>query len=229
MKRIAVVGSAGSGKSTVARHVGAITGLEVVHLDSLYWRPGWVATPEEEWRQTVAVVAARDSWIIDGNYGRSMAIRLDRADTIVFMDFPRLTCVWRVFKRWLMYRGKTRPDLAPGCPERLDWEFVKWVWGYRHRSRPSVLERIERRSAGSEVFVLRTQVEVDRLLDGLRREASRAPDGNWLHVLGGQPMAGSFDGKVALVTGGNSGIGQATVIKFAQERRKSGHSRSPCC
>ena len=179
MKRIAVVGSAGSGKSTVARHVGTITGLEVIHLDSLHWRPGWVATPKEEWRKTVEAVAARDSWIIDGNYGSTMEVRLDRADTVVFMDFPRITCVWRVFKRWLMYRGRTRPDLAPGCPEHLDWEFVRWVWGYRDRSRPAVLERIEGHSAGPEVFVLRSQGEVDGFLEALRREPSRAPDVSW--------------------------------------------------
>ena len=77
-----------------------------------------------------------------------------------------------------MYRGRTRPDLALGCPEQLDWEFVRWVWDCRDRSRPSVSEKIERRSAGTEVFVLRSQGEVDGFLEDLRREPGRALDGS---------------------------------------------------
>ena len=73
----------------MARHPLAITGLEAVHLDSLHWCPGWVATPKAAWRKAVAAVAAKVSWIIDGNYGGTMAIRLDLSVTIVFMDFSR--------------------------------------------------------------------------------------------------------------------------------------------
>ena len=164
MRRVAIVGSAGAGKSTLARQLGAILGLEVVHLDALFWKPGWVETPRPEWRVTQEGLVRRESWIIDGNYGGTMEVRLASADTIVFLDFPRAICLWRVLKRWARYRGHTRPDLAPGCPERLDWAFLRWVWGYRVRSRPSVLKRIEEHSAGKSVYTLRSPTEVSDFL-----------------------------------------------------------------
>jgi adenylate kinase family enzyme len=164
MQRIAVIGSAGAGKSTLALRLGELTGLSVVHLDALYWHPGWVATPDEEWDTMVREIVSRETWITDGNYGRTMEPRLERADTVLLLDFPRAVCLWRVFKRWLRYRGRTRPDLAPGCPERLSWEFVLWIWNYPTRSRPRVIQRIEDRSADTDVVVLRNQTEIDRFL-----------------------------------------------------------------
>ena len=170
LRRIAIVGSAGAGKSTLARQIGEITELAVVQLDAIYWRPGWVPIPDEEWDAVVKDVASRESWIIRGNYGRTMETRLERADAILFLDFPRLVCLWRVFKRWLRYRGKTRPDLAPGCPEQLDREFVRWIWGYPKRSRPGVIERIERHSTDTEVIALRSQREIDEFMETMTEE-----------------------------------------------------------
>lgn len=167
MRRIAIIGSAGTGKSTLARGLGELTGLSVVHLDALYWGPGWIATPDEEWDAVVKEIASQEKWIIDGNYGRTMGPRLERADTVVFLDFPRVVCLWRVFRRWLRYRGRSRPDLAPGCPEQLSWEFVRRIWFYPKRSRPRVLERIEGHSADTEVIMLRSQKEIDRFLTSL--------------------------------------------------------------
>ena len=167
MQRIAIIGSAGTGKSTLARRLGELTGLSVIHLDALYWGPGWVATPREEWDAIIAEAVSQEPWIIDGNYGRTMEARLERADTVVFLDLPRVVYLWRVFKRWLRYRGRSRPDLAPGCPEQLSWEFVRWIWFYPKRSRPRVLDRIEGHSADTEVIVLRSQREIDRFLAGL--------------------------------------------------------------
>ena len=164
MRRIAILGSAGTGKSTLTRRLGELTGLSVIHLDALYWHPGWVATPDEEWDSIVKEIASQETWITDGNYGRTMEPRLERADTVLFLDFPRVVCRWRVLKRWLQYRGTTRPDLAPGCPERLSWEFVLWIWNYSKRSRPRVVQRIEDHSADTEVIVLRSQKEIDRFL-----------------------------------------------------------------
>jgi adenylate kinase family enzyme len=87
MQRIAIIGSAGTGKSTLARRLGELTGLNVIHLDALYWRPGWVAPPDEEWDTIVEEIASQENGITDGNYGRTMEPRLERADTVVFLDF----------------------------------------------------------------------------------------------------------------------------------------------
>jgi len=127
MQRIAIIGSAGTGKSTMAQWLGELTGLSVIHLNTLYWRPGWVATPDKEWEALVEEIASQKEWITDGNYVRTMEPRLERADTVVFLDFSRVVCLWRVFKRWLRYRGRSRPDMAPDCPENLSWEFVRWI------------------------------------------------------------------------------------------------------
>lgn len=120
-RRIAIIGSGGSGKSAVARELGTILGTEVIHLDALFWKPGWVETPRPEWRALQEALVLRATWIMGGNYHGTIAIRLAAADTIVFLDLPRAVCLWRVLGRWPRHRGTARPDLAPGCPETLDW------------------------------------------------------------------------------------------------------------
>ena len=104
-RRILVVGSGGAGKSTFARRLGELTGLPVVHLDRHFWRPGWNPTPTNEWNETVAQLAAAPEWIMDGNFGGSLAIRGPRCDAVVFFDFPRVLCLWSVLKRWCRFRG----------------------------------------------------------------------------------------------------------------------------
>src|SRR5918992_2213979 len=104
MKRILVIGSGGAGKSTVARRLGQLLDLEVNHLDKFYWKPGWVESPRDEWLETVIELINRDSWIIDGNYSGTLELRLQKADTVVFLDMPRRLCLWRIVKRNLQYR-----------------------------------------------------------------------------------------------------------------------------
>lgn len=163
MRRIAVIGCAGSGKSTLARELGQRLGLPVIHLDRLYWRPGWEATPPDEWREIVRQATAQDQWVIDGNYSSTMDLRLARADTVVFLDFPTAVCTWRVLKRWASQRGRQREDVGEGCPEKVDLEFLKWIWGYRKRSRPGTLRMLSEKKDG-QVFVLRNAEEVAHFL-----------------------------------------------------------------
>src|SRR4051795_3108849 len=123
MKKIVLIGSGGSGKSTLARKLGEKLKINVLHLDSLFWKPGWVETPREEWIDTQQYFLKKECWIMDGNYGGTMDIRLNAADTIIFLDIPRTICVFRAFKRMLQYRNKTRPDMGEGCEERFNYEF----------------------------------------------------------------------------------------------------------
>jgi adenylate kinase family enzyme len=170
MQRIAIIGSSGAGKSTLARKLGDLLDLPIVHLDALHWRPGWVEPPEDEWRALQEAAVAQQRWIIDGNYGSTLDIRLAAADAIIFLDLPRTLCVWRIFLRWLRYRGRSRPDMAEGCPEKLDWGFVRWVWDYPHRSRPIVLEKLARLAQDKAVFVLRRPRDVARFLAQMREQ-----------------------------------------------------------
>ena len=117
MRRVLVIGSGGSGKSTVAARLGELLELEVNHLDKFYWRAGWVEPARDEWIKTVTELMDKDSWVMDGNYSGTLELRLRKCDTIVFLDLPRVLCLWRIVKRFLIYRNGNRPDVAEGCPE----------------------------------------------------------------------------------------------------------------
>jgi adenylate kinase family enzyme len=175
MRRVLVIGSGGAGKSTLATWIAERTGLPLVHLDACYWRAGWVPTPADEWAATVARLTSADAWVMDGNYGGTLDARLAACDTVIFLDFPRLVCLASVVRRWLRYRGRSRPDLTPGCPEQLSWEFVSWIWSYPRRRRPGILARLGALAGEKRVVILRSRREAARWLDELAQDSeSRA-------------------------------------------------------
>jgi adenylate kinase family enzyme len=160
VRRILVIGPGGAGKSTFARRLGERTGLPVVHLDALYWRPGWVKTPDDEWRATVAELLARDAWILDGNYSGTLDLRLAACDTVFFLDLPRRVCLPAVVARRIRFVGRVRPDCAPGCPEKLDLGFLEWIWTYPAKRRPKVLAKLAALRADQRAVVLRSRREM---------------------------------------------------------------------
>lgn len=166
MRRVLVIGSGGAGKSTLARALGARLGLPVVHLDRLYWRPGWEETPLREWVPTVERILDGEAWVIDGNYGGTLERRLAACDTAVFLDLPRVLCLWRVVRRRVRYAGRTRPDTAAGCPERLSWDFVRWIWRYPEHRRARGVATLAA-AEGVRVVHLRSRREVRDFLDAL--------------------------------------------------------------
>jgi adenylate kinase family enzyme len=163
-RRVLIVGSAGAGKTTFATTFARLAGLPIVHLDSEYWRPGWVATPPDEWAARIDELIARDEWVMDGNYGATLDRRLERADAVVFLDVGRVRCLARVILRVLRNHGRTGPGLPAGCPERLDPQFLAWVWNYPRRSRGRVLRLLA--ASGLPVVHLRSQRAADAWLDG---------------------------------------------------------------
>ena len=139
----------------------------MLHLDAYYWHSGWRPTPDEEWREVVRGLVAGEAWVMDGNYSRTLDIRLPTADTIVFLDVARTVCAWRIVKRVLRQLGRDRPDMAEGCPERLDIEFfkfLKWIWDYPVRSRPTVLRALDRYRHKKRVLALRSRADTDRFM-----------------------------------------------------------------
>ena len=168
MKRVLVIGPGGAGKSTFARRLGELLNIQVKHLDALYWRAGWTKPSEEDWLRTVNELTSAESWIIDGNFGGMLELRLKLCDTIVFLDMPRLLCLWRITKRRLTYRNRSRPDMAEGCNEKIDLEFIDWVWSYASRSRPKVVKLLEEHSGSKQVVWLRSNAEVKRFLQDLQ-------------------------------------------------------------
>lgn len=166
MKRILVIGSGGSGKSTVATRLGALLGLEVTHLDKLFWRPGWSRPAPDEWLQTVTDLTDRDSWILDGNYSGTLDLRFQKCDTVVFLDLSRWLCLWRIVMRMLRYRNSRRPDMAERCSEKLDLEFVLWVWNYPRRTKPKVVKLLREQGAGKKIVWLRSRGDVEKFIHG---------------------------------------------------------------
>ena|SRR5215217_5696780 len=164
MRRVLVIGAGGAGKSTFARRLGRRLDIEVKHLDKFYWRSGWTEPSKEAWLQTVADLTSGDSWIMDGNYGGTLEFRIQHCDTIIFLDMPRLLCLWRIAKRRLLYRNRSRPDIAEGCNEKLDAEFIQWVWNYSHTTRPKVVKLLEEHSQSKRVVWLRSHAEVEKFL-----------------------------------------------------------------
>jgi adenylate kinase family enzyme len=165
VNRVVVLGNGGSGKSRLARELSLRTGLPVVHLDPLFWRPGWKAGPRDEFRRNLEEVVARDRWIIDGNFVNTGDTRFERADAAIFLDLPRRICIARAVRRFLRERRERRSDLPDGCQEGLDWDFLTWMWNFDRDDRPQILERL--RQSEAHLVHLRSPGEVDRYLAGV--------------------------------------------------------------
>lgn len=172
--RIMVVGYSGSGKSTLSEKLGKKYRLPVLYLDQVHWLPGW--QEQERVREQVIVQEFLDlhgQWVIDGNYSAlHYEQRLALADWIIFMNFNRARCLMRAWRRYVHYRHKTRPSMAGGCPEKMDWEFVRWILhDGRTKARRQGFEKLKRQY-GHKVLVIKNQRQLDRLLSG--RLASKA-------------------------------------------------------
>lgn len=166
MKRVIVIGCGGAGKSTFAQQLGEKTGLPVIHLDKLYWKPGWVETPPEEFDAILREEMNKDTWIMDGNFNRTMPERLSRCDTVIYLDFSRLTCLLGVLKRVLTTYGTVRPDMGEGCPERIDFKFLQWVWNFNKNKREKYYRQLKNISH-AQVHILKNRRSVRKFLKDL--------------------------------------------------------------
>lgn len=164
MNCILIIGCSGAGKSTLARKLGDITGLPVVHLDRLFWKPGWVESTREELDEKILAAMEENRWIIDGNYCRTLPMRLERCDRVIFFDFPRWLCLWGVIQRVIRNFGKVRPDMPEGCPERFDWEFMVWIWNFPQNVRPRILRALDN-VPDVPVTVLKNRRETAKFLE----------------------------------------------------------------
>lgn len=172
MQRVMVIGCCGAGKSTFSKSLHELTGLEVIHLDQHYWKANWVETEPEIWQVKATELANRESWIIDGNYNGTMDIRIDHADTIIYLDYPTWRCLYRVIKRIWTYHGEVRPDMPPGCRERFDLKFLHYVATFNLIRRKSLIVKVERLSADKQVVMLNNDRQVQQYLNLLSGKIS---------------------------------------------------------
>ena len=166
MERVVIIGCGGAGKSTLARSLGEKTGLPVVHLDKLFWKPGWVESTQEEIDGTIQREINKARWIIDGNYNRTLSMRMARCDTVIYLDFSRFACLAGVLKRVLTTHGTVRPDMGDGCPERFDLEFLKWVWNFNKTKRKQYYDLLNSLE-DKNMIILRSRREVNAFLKNL--------------------------------------------------------------
>jgi adenylate kinase family enzyme len=167
VQRVLVIGIPGAGKSTFARALAVRTSLPVIHLDAEFWQPGWKVTPRGPWRAKVAELVARDAWIMDGNYGGTLDLRLPRADTVLWFDYPRPRCLVRAIRRVLTTYGRVREDLAQGCPERFDLEFLRYIWDFNTSSRPEIVNMLGQQGRHLQPVVFRRDGDAARWLDSV--------------------------------------------------------------
>ena len=166
MERILIIGCGGAGKSTLARQLGERLNIPVVHLDKLFWKPGWVEITPAEFDEALAKELEKPRWIMDGNFNRTMPQRMERCDTIIYLDFSRFACLRGVLKRVLTTYGKVRPDMGEGCPERIDFEFLKWVWNFNKNKRQRYYHLLNE-AEGIETIALKNRRQVKRFLKSL--------------------------------------------------------------
>jgi adenylate kinase family enzyme len=162
VRKILVLGCAGAGKSTVSRDLGARLGIPVTHLDRLFWQPGWQKPDKQWWREKQQELVADDAWILDGNYDSTLEIRLGAADTVIFLDFPRLLCLSRVLRRTAM--SMRRDTQAPGCPDKVDREFLAWIWTFQRDVRPRIMALLAEHGRNTEQHLLTSPRDVRAFL-----------------------------------------------------------------
>jgi adenylate kinase family enzyme len=149
MRRVVILGRGGAGKSTLALRLGEITGLPVIELDKIFWRPGLIATPRDEWVEAQQKMVREERWIMDGDLGPydAVEVRLHAADTIILLDFSLVRCAWRAIRR---------------SRERVD--FWTWLLAYRRQSRPVLMKAIAGHAAGAGFHALRSPKAVRRFI-----------------------------------------------------------------
>ena len=160
VRRVAVLGCGGSGKTWLSLRLGERFGLPVHHLDALFFVRDWTPVPAEEFERRQRELVAAESWVIDGNHARTVAIRLDVADSVVFLDRSTAACLWGLARRRMARRGPARPGI-PGA-ERVTPRYVWSVVTFRRARRPSMLELLENRSG--RLVVLRSGREMRAFL-----------------------------------------------------------------
>ncbi len=166
MKRIIIIGSPGSGKSTLSFKLKEKLGIDIIHLDKIFWRDNWTNISREEFKELLEIELQKEKWIAEGNYSDSIPLRLKYVDTVIFLDFKTITCLARVIKRVFKYYGKTRPEMGENCPERFDFVFIKYVLNFNKNNREKLYKLLDE-SQNLKLIVLKNRKEVEVFLNNL--------------------------------------------------------------
>jgi adenylate kinase family enzyme len=169
MRRIAIIGPAATGKSTLAERLSDVLGIPAYHLDALYWGPGWTPTPAPEWDETLREIVAGDGWIVDGNFTATMRERLDAADTIVYLDLPPLVSTLAAVRRRALHRWRPAPGVQIESRPMFNLQLFRWIWSFPHDHRPAILAMLAEQPPSKRVVILTSRREVKRFLEAVGR------------------------------------------------------------
>jgi adenylate kinase family enzyme len=167
IRRVLVIGSGGSGKSTFAKSLGKITRLPVIHLDGIYWKPNWTRASKEEWKRTISALLEKDEWIMDGNYGGSLPERIAAADTIVYFQINRIICLLQALYRIIR---NDRIDKITGCSERINLEYLQWIWEYPGKDHKKIMSLLEERKDAKNILIFKNRRQKNVFISRLESE-----------------------------------------------------------
>ncbi|MQY31107.1 P-loop NTPase family protein [Nocardia aurantia] len=170
MDRIAILGCGGSGKTYLANRIAALLDLPLTHLDAVYYDLQWKPLPQNDFAQRQHELVAPQRWLIEGNHAGTLPIRLQAADTVIFLDLPATTCLTGILQRRLRYRGGQHTEA--GVYDRITWNFFRYIWGYRHTMRPRVRELIAEHGTHARLITLTSRRGIRRFLRTLDAEQS---------------------------------------------------------
>jgi adenylate kinase family enzyme len=165
-----VIGCSGSGKSTLSRELSSALSIPHVPMDrDIFWLPGWNMRDRAAIRILLQETVRGPAWLLDGTSPGTLDIRLPRAEAVIWMRLPRISCLIGVVKRRLRYRGTNRPDLPVGCPEKIDLPFLRYIWNFERTETPEILEAMAKHGAHVPVVVVKSRKEAKALLAEVRR------------------------------------------------------------
>lgn len=161
--KIAIIGYSGSGKSTLAEKLGKKYNIEALYLDTVHWLPGWKERGREEEIDIVGeFLDSHNGWVIDGNYSKVyFERRMEEADMIIFMCFNRFSSLMKAVKRYKKYKGQTRESMTAGCPEKIDFHFVKWILWDGRRKKVCGKYKATVKKYAEKSFVIKNQKQLD--------------------------------------------------------------------
>ncbi len=168
MKRVAVVGCPGAGKSTFCRKLANKVELPIIHLDTYYLDsryPYYYAQDLNAWETKVAELVTAEQWIMDGNFGSTFKMRFARADTVIVLDYPRYLCMWRIFIRYFKVRKQPRQEVPANWKEKLDLQFIRYVWKFKKQSRHKIFDALK--ATGADFIVFKRPEDAQKYLQGL--------------------------------------------------------------
>ena len=171
MNRVIVIGGNGSGKSTFAKQLATVTQLPLVHLDRILWYGNWQTREREEFDALLQAELEKKRWIIDGNYNRTIPLRLSYCDTVFYFDFSTLRCLWGVTRRVLTNLGRVRDDMGGNCRERFSLSFYKSILGFNKAHRKQYHKLLEEAGKdGKTVVIFHNRRQVKRYLNTLKEK-----------------------------------------------------------